>query len=603
MKTKIFILTFFLITMTAMGITAEDNTTQLAQVDASGLSTALGSGVTGAGMQAKVSLDLRAIDIIDALKFLALKARLNIVTTKNVTGRITLMVENVQVEDIFDIILRSNELAYMKQGNIYNVMTEAEYKLLFGKSFADIRQVKTFRLNYAIPDQAFTLFDTLKSSIGRVLVEPDSGTALIMDTPDSIKKIEDALKTMEEKNLVKVFKLQYARAKDVEEQLKLRLDSLNVGSIRADERSNMVIVQTLPQRMPEIEVLITALDTKTKEVMIDTKIVKVKLIDTLDSGFEWEGLHNIGQQYGMSYLGTTPFSSVTSGDPDDWRSRLDTVNAVEGVGSYPFSGTSTAITGSQARTIGEAMHVGAIDSKRDLDFMIKYLKTIGNTQLLSNPKLAVTNNQEARIHVGEKQAYVTSTTTTGQTTTTVSEEVTFVDIGIQLALTPTINDDGYITLKVKPEISSVSSTLTTPSGNKIPIIDTSLAETTVLVKDGTTIIIGGLRREEETLVSEETPILGKIPVLGFFFSSKKKVKSRTELLIMITPTIVEGDKLTTGDERAFGTAPGKEYENYDSFTKESDYPDIKERPEEKIKAYKEYTNFLDNSQNNDRENE
>ena len=76
------------------------------------------------------------------------------------------------------------------------------------------------------------------------------------------------------------------------------------------------------------------------------------------------------------------------------------------------------------------------------------MQTLGKSQVLANPKLAVVNNQEAKIHIGEKQAYVTTTTSTGSTTNTISEEVTFVDVGIQLSVTPTINDDGYITMKI-----------------------------------------------------------------------------------------------------------------------------------------------------------
>ncbi|MCM8758094.1 MAG: secretin and TonB N-terminal domain-containing protein, partial [Candidatus Omnitrophica bacterium] len=121
----------------------------------------------------RMSLDLRNIDIIDALKFLSVRAGLNIVPTKNVSGRISLTVENVPVKDVFDIMLRSNNLAYVKQGEIYNVMTEQEYKLMYGKNFSDMRQVKVFRLKYAIPEQAFNLLDAVKSEVGRLLVEPE----------------------------------------------------------------------------------------------------------------------------------------------------------------------------------------------------------------------------------------------------------------------------------------------------------------------------------------------------------------------------------------------------------------------------------------------
>ncbi|MFC1667329.1 secretin N-terminal domain-containing protein [Candidatus Omnitrophota bacterium] len=599
---KIFLMTAFTaLLVNHSSVLSEENTTQLAQVVIEDGAPVAGAMVVPApiysDMEGKISLDLRNIDVIEALKFLATKAGWNLVTTKNVTGRVTLMVENVPIKDIFDIMLRSNELAYTKEGDIYNIMSGEEYRLLFGEKFSDEREIKTFKLKYAIPDQAFTLLDTLKSDIGRILVEPDSGTVLIMDTPSKIKEIEEALAVMDEKNMVKIFNLQYARAKDLEEQLKLRLDAKKVGSIKSDERANLVIVQALPERMREIERLIKALDTKTKEVLIEAKIVKVKLTDQLDSGVKWEGLHDIGKKFGMTYLGTTPFSAIQA-TTDAWLSRESvTKGAIAGlpngnIGSYPFSGTSSNYSSSTKNVPGTQLHLGMIDSKRDLDVLFKYLQTLGETKILSNPKLAVINNQEARIHVGERQAYVTSTTTTGQTTTTVSEEVTFVDVGIQLSVTPTINDDGYITMKIKPEISSVTSNLITPSGNSIPIIDTSTAETTVLVKDGTTIVMGGLRREEETDNREQVPILGKVPLVGLLFRSGTKTTVKTELLIMITPHIVSGDTLVTGDEIEFGYKPeGKQYKEYPGFTEDSDFTPAVEAPELRIKPYKEYRIF------------
>lgn len=563
------------------GLLAEEPSSQLAQVPSSQAKTLIlpvSGGITG-----RISLDLRNIDVTEALKFIATKAEINIIATKNVTGRITLTVENVPVKDVFDITLRSNGLAYIKQGEIYNVMTEEEYKALYGKKFADIRQVKTFKLRYAIPEQAFSLLDTLKSEVGRVLVEPESGTALIMDAPENIKQIENALAVFEQKNLVRVFTLKYSKVKDVEEQLKAQLDAKKVGSIKVDERSNQVIIQALPERMEDIERLIQSLDKKTKQVLIDTKIVKVKLSDELTTGIDWEGLFSLGTKVGATYMGSYPFSVIpASTTAIPWQSRQAFLNTQQTIGAYPTS-TST----SQKITPGQ-MHVGMINKKQDFDVLVKYLQTLGNTQILSNPKLAVINNQEARIHVGEKQAYVTTTTTTGQTTSTVSEEVTFVDVGIQLSVTPTINDEGYVTMKVKPEVSSVVSTLTTPSGNKIPIIDSSMAETTVMVRDGATVVIGGLRKEEKTSNSDQVPILGKIPLLGFFFRSGTKKTERTELLVMLTPHIVSGESLSTGDERVFGTKPGKEYKEYPSFSEVAEFKPPKEALEEEIKPYREY---------------
>jgi type II secretory pathway component GspD/PulD (secretin) len=521
----------------------------------------------------KISLSLRNIDIAEALKFFSMKTGMNIIPTQKVSGRVTLSVEQAPMKDVFDIMLRSNSLAYDKKGDIYNVMTEDEYRRLYGKSFSDIRQVKVFRLKYAVPEQAFTMLDTIKSTIGRLLVEPESGTVLVLDTAENIQAAEKALQSLEQETTVKVFNLKYAKAKDVEEQLKAQLDVKKVGSIKSDERTNQVIVQTLPERMKNIETLIASLDQKTKAVLIDTKIIQITLSNALSSGIEWEGLFELASNsMGLSYLGSYPFSAVQSASAA-WRSRPQVVSDMKGnIGSYPFSGTTSNVSGGTKVSPGEKMHIGIIGEKRDFDILIKYLQTLGKTKIISNPTLSVINNQEAKIHVGQRQAYVTTTTTSGASTTTTSEDVTFVDVGVRLSIIPMINDDGYVTMKVRPEISSVIGQLPTSSNNVIPIIDTSMAETTVIAKDGSTIVIGGLGKEEKLENTEQVPILGKIPVLGFLFRSKTQSTVRTELLIILTPYIVEGDRLITGKDREselFGIKPMKKFDVFKEEIPES----------------------------------
>lgn len=535
-----------------------------------------------------ISLDLRDMDIIDALKYLAAKINLNIVTTKAVTGRISLSVEDARIKDIFDIMLRSNSLAYVKQGDIYTIMTEEEYTKLYGENFSDTREVKVFRLKYAIPEQAFSLLDLMKSEIGRVMVDAESGNVLIMDTSDKIKQMQDALAEFEKENLVKVFSLKYADAKTIEDILRSQLDAKNVGSIKADERNNQVIVQTLPSRMEEIAKLIKLLDRQTKEVLIDAKIVKVKLSDRLDSGIEWEGIFSLAKNKGLTYLGSYPFSAVQSAT-DDWRSREQVLaDMADSVGSIPFSNFTTSYSGGSKTTLGENMHVGMISSKVDFDIIMDLLQTIGDTRILSNPKLVVVNNQEAKLLVGERQAYVTTTTTTGQATSTLAEEVQFVDVGIQLSVTPSINDEGFITMKVKPEVSSVSSYLTTPTDNTIPIVDTSTTETTVMVQDGVTVIIGGLRKEETTVQDEQFPWLGQIPLLRFLFKSGYSKVERTELLVLLTPHIISGDRLIASEEeKIIPHISGKDYRDYQDITPVRELVSLENQVDVGYKTYRE----------------
>jgi type II secretory pathway component GspD/PulD (secretin) len=435
----------------------------------------------------KISIDLRDIDINEAFKYISSKTGLNIVVTRAVSGKVSMTADNVSVKDVFDIILRSNSLAYEKKESIYNVMTEAEYKNFYGKSFYDSRVFKVFRLQYAIPEQAFNLVNTMKSDIGKVLMDQESGLILVIDTPDRVRNMESTLTAMDQKSVIEVFSLKYARAKDIEEQLKNQLDVKKVGTIKADERTNQVIVQTLPDRMEGIRKLLKGLDQKTRQILIDAKIVQVRLNNQVSSGVEWEGLFKMNSDPNkLTYLGSYPFSNVDTSSSASFKTRSEVYKNLSGdVGSYPFSGTSSDASAGKQSIGTQEMHLGMVSNKQDFDSIVKYLQTLGQTRILSNPKLAVVNNQEAKIHVGEKQAYITTTTTQTQTSNTISEAVTYVDVGVQLSVTPTINEDGFVTIKIKPEISSVIDYVMSSQNNKIPIIDTSTAETIVMVRDGT----------------------------------------------------------------------------------------------------------------------
>ncbi len=509
----------------------------------------------GGGMEERVSLDLRSTEATDALKYLATKGRLNMAISKNVGGRVNLFLTDVPIRDVFDLILRSNELAYDKQGDVYNIMTETEYRALYGRKFSDLRKVETFRLQYAVPQQAFNLMDTLKSEIGRLLVDEESGTVLVMDTPINLREIEKALATLEQGGTVRVFDLKYAKAKDLEERLKDQIEVNKLGTVKADERSNQLIVKTFPDRMREVERTITALDRKTREVLIDAKIVKITLTEDLDTGIDWNNVFANLKFHGLDSTGD--FRGTTTGTPPSETPALKKMTLLR-----------------EGTVFGEKIQLGKLafgTIARDGYELFRFLETLGETKLISSPRIMVTEGQEARIHVGTKEAYVTTTTTTGQTTSTTAEEVEFIDVGIQLSVTPQINEDGFVSMKIKPEVSSVVRTLTTPSKNQIPIVDTSIAETTVMVKDGTTVIIGGLRKNQKKFSNDQIPILGRIPLIGELFRQRDKADELAELVVFITPHIMEGDALLTGDEESLGLGV-KPYRDYAPVVEKGDAP-------------------------------
>ena len=499
------------------------------------------------GMDELVSLDLRSTDATDALKYLATQGGLNISISKNVAGRVNLYLTDVPISDVFDLILRSNELAYDRQGSVYHVMTEAEYRALYGKKFSDLRSVHTFRLQYAIPQQAFNLLDTLKSEVGRLLVDEDSGTVLVMDTPEKLAEMETALAVLETGGQTRVVDLKYAKAQDIEDRLNEQLEANKLGYVKADLRTNQVIIKTLPDRMHEVEQLIAALDRKTREVLIDAKIIKVTYDDDAVTGVNWDSIFSNLVFHGVDDTGS--FRTATTGTAP---------SEVPGVTRFSLDNILHKLTDDARPTAGAELLFGTVSSTGFE--LIRYLETVGDTKLISNPRMLVTENQEAKIHVGTREAYVTSTTTTGTSTASTAENIEFIDVGIQLNVTPQINQDGYVTMKIKPEVSSLVRTFTTKAGSQVPIVDKSTAETTVMVKDGNTVVLGGLRKDEKQLTDKRLPFLGKIPLIGpAIFGQRTKNNQLTELVVFITPTIVAGDSMVTGDEIS-GTLRG--YRDY-----------------------------------------
>ena len=471
------------------------------------------------GLEYQMALDLRDMDIVDVLKFLARKGDMNIVASKEVTGRVSLFLREVSIKDALEIVLLANNLAYEKKGGIIFVMTEVEYKALHGADFKDRRQVKTIELKYARPDYAFEILKTLKSDIGKLAIDDESGVIVMLDTPEYLDSMLEAVKKIDQPGITKVFPLQYALAKDVQATLSVKLDAKKVGSILADTRSNQVMVRALADRMGEIEGLIKALDKKTKEVLLEAKIIKVSLSDDFDMGIEWERLFNDAYLHGLDFVGSFPISSTVS-------------------------------------SFGKVT-IGTLD-RDDYNATLKALQTYGETKNLSSPSIAVVNNEEAKIHIGTREVYVTTTTTTGQSTSTTAEQVTFLDVGVKLTVIPTINEEGFVTMKIKAEVSNVARTYTTPTKNEIPVVDTTESETSVMVKDGTTIVIGGLRKDEKKETVKKLPILGSIPVLGLAFSQTKQETEKTELVIFLTPRIISGS-VDTADE-AMKPKPIREYE-------------------------------------------
>jgi len=457
-----------------------------------------------------ISLDLKGMDIKDVLKILSQKSGLNIVADKDVKGTVALYVKDVDVMDALDIIVSTNGLAYEREGALIRVITDREYERLHGKRFKDKTTTKIVKLDYASASDVAKAMTKMKTKIGKIIPDDRSNTIVLIDNPENVKRMQDAVSEMDVSLITEVFSLDYAGAELIKGKLE-KIVSKNTGSVRFDERTNKVIVKDTPKKIEDIRKVIEAFDEKTKEVVIDANIIQVTLADKYSYGIDWADIAGLGA------LSLTSDTNLT-----------------------------TALTGTTPSTLTIATTGGSYAT------VISLLQTFGETNVLSRPRITVVDREEAKILVGAKEVYVTSevTTTSGGTYHT-TDHVQFVDVGVALTVTPIINNAGFVTMKIKPEVSTTDATktvqLTNPDGSTrtiVPYVTTSEADTTVVVKDNTTLVIGGLMKDTVVDYKEKVPFLGDIPLLGKLFSTSGKNKEKTELVIFLTPHIIEGDRIT-----------------------------------------------------------
>ncbi len=307
-----------------------------------------------------------------------------------------------------------------------------------------------------------------------------------------------------------VFGVNYAKAAELVPLLTTLLTTQ--GKVQADVRTNSVIVTDISDNVKKVVDMIKILDVPTPQVMIEAQIVSVNKDAFKELGITW----NLTKTW--TETGRNPTQDTAAG--------TDHVTGKQGT-------VSTAAIGLAPGLIS----LGKVSNKAgewtNLTATLGAMETKGKGKVLSSPKIATLNNQEASILSGKKVAYVSSSNvTTGGATQTVS----FIDVGVKLTVTPIVNLDKKITMKIHAEVSSIGNV---PPGTTVPPpISTRTADTNILAGDGETLVIGGLIDEQATEDLSRIPFIGEIPIIGALFTHKSNSTTKTELLVFITPHIM-----------------------------------------------------------------
>lgn len=453
----------------------------------------------------KISLDVKNMDIIDVLKILADQGGFNISVSGNAKGRVTLFLKDIDVWDALEIALISASLAYEKKGDIIYVMTDREYEVKYGVKYGDERRIQVLNLKYAKALNVRELLAQTASGIGKVFMDVPTNTVVVIDTIDKIIEMAKIVEEVDKPLKTQIFELNYLAADNFKQKIAEAV-TRDIGTIQIDEASNKISVTDYPDKLQVIGDLIKAFDEKPLQVLIDARIIEIKPSKEFYAGINW----------------------------DYWIERYFRVK-----GDFTIPTPSTGTDKVRFGTIGIADPA----QKGDYRAIIDFLETFGDIRILSSPRILALNNQEAKILVGTKDVYLTSSVSEVGESAVTTQTVNFVDTGVKFYVTPTINREGYITLKIKPEISSFDRVDITSEDKttQVPVVTTSEAETSVIVKEGVSIIIGGLKKINYDKQEKRVPVLGNIPLLGNLFKSKKDDWSRTELVILLTPHIVSGD--------------------------------------------------------------
>lgn len=302
-------------------------------------------------------------------------------------------------------------------------------------------------------------------------------------------------------------------------------------SIWADEATNALILTAPPKTMRAMTAVIDKLDIRRFQVLVQAIIVEVSASKGANLGVTWA----IGDKNLNRVVGATKF--------DNTLGIAGIANAIINKGGSSSGGTVTSPTGLLPN--GITMGIGRLsDSGLSFAAIIEALESEGATNIIGTPTLVTLDNEEAKIEVGQEVPFVTGQYTNGGATTggsnnTVNpfQTIQREQVGLTLKITPQINEGDAVRLKIEQEVSNL---LTSPADGN-PITSNRKIDTSVIVEDGGTLVLGGLIQDTVREQEQRVPLLGRIPVLGALFRADKTEKEKTNLMVFIRPTILRDD--------------------------------------------------------------
>jgi len=462
------------------------------------------------------SLFVRDADIRDVLQGFSKEGKVNIVVDPDVSGKVTVDLKDVTMAQAMDALLSPMGLEYRVDSGFIRV-------------FKPRPVTRIFRLNYIITRRKGerSLSTSAVTTAGGGFT---SGISTVKgeDTQDIFQEIEMSMIAIGLKSTGLVAGGTGGGVGPAGLSIITTIPPGVKGLFSINRQAGIILVTAFPEVIIKVAELLEAVEgTIQRQVLIQAKIVEVSLNDEFRYGINYDMLFG-----GVYKTGNRRPPAVAFGQSMDPNRKLlpEIARDIKTVaGFFQF----TLRTG-------------------DIEPIVEALAIQGDVNVISSPKISTLNNQTAIIRVGQQKTFFSASSTTDSTSgvATTSESVAqnTITVGVTLDVTPQISQDGFITMNIHPSITEQIGTnrFTTPSGKasaEAPILDVRETDTVIRVKDGETIAIGGLMQDKKNLNENQVPVLGKIPGLGFLFKEVDNKKTKTDLVIFLTPTILVGERV------------------------------------------------------------
>ena len=449
----------------------------------------------------KVSIRVSNVPISVFLNSITTQAKVNFIMSEEFANKkVTASLTRVTVREALDTLLRVHGLAYQRIGK------SDSYVVTKRSSDAPDTITKIYTLSYVSLQELGGSGSDLTSSLGSTSSSGGSeGLGGSIGGGSSISSIIQSMLSP-------------------------------VGKIAIDPRTNKLIITDVPEIFPQVENILAELDIRPPQILIEAQIVEVNKTSGLSLGFEYGGtggtMINVTAPTRSLYADFFHRKNVLGEKMHGWNWIFPTQAEVSGDSTK----TETTSEGGVATNYDKGDTEAGVLNWSAFNIVLRSLLTRGEAKYLGKPKVVTLNNKRAMIQaqtdatVGQIMSQSGSSSGEGMTTTSAERK----SVGLTLNVTPQVNREGYVTLLVEPSYSDIVSSGFDFSKDTT----TRSASTLVRVKNGQTVVIGGLLSSRELDQTRKVPLLGDIPILGWLFTSKTKSKSTTDLVIFITPTIL-----------------------------------------------------------------